>query len=228
MLLTPHENGIFRHHHQASRPKFSSKSSLSNLTSEYYLSVTLGSDGLNSMVSLKGVQGRIYRFKTKSEYMELGIPIPVIESIVRCHMVLVLDVVRTKRDYVKIMTITSSLRDDGEYIPISPTPKKNYPIQIRLRNQLIGNYHYTAVRIPMLPLYSYLKIDSYYEVPIQMLDEVVDSYDEALMICAKHRGGLAELRDHIRRRDQDRESNELAYLMEATSLEGYDGKNSAL
>jgi hypothetical protein len=56
------------------------------------------------MVRLKDVQGRIYHFKGKSECAGLGIPCPVVPNIVRCHMVLVLDIVPGKKDYVKFMT----------------------------------------------------------------------------------------------------------------------------
>jgi len=64
---------------------------------------------------------------------------------------------------------TSTLTDNGDYVPISPTPKKGYPIQLRLRNYREG-YHRDAPRLNlMLPKYSYLKIDADYEVPIQML-----------------------------------------------------------
>jgi hypothetical protein len=59
------------------------------------------------MVRLKDVQGRIYRFKSESECLKLGILTPVIQDIVRCHMVLVLDVVPAKKDYAKIMTVSA-------------------------------------------------------------------------------------------------------------------------
>ena len=50
------------------------------------------------MVRLKDIQGRIYRFKSDSERLKLGILTPVIPDIVR-HMVLVLDVVPAQKDY---------------------------------------------------------------------------------------------------------------------------------
>jgi hypothetical protein len=53
----------------------------------------------------KDVQGRIYRFKSDSERLKLGILTPVIPDLVRCHMVLVLDIVPAKNNYVKIMTV---------------------------------------------------------------------------------------------------------------------------
>jgi hypothetical protein len=55
------------------------------------------------MVPPKDVQGRIYKFKSKSECLGLGILIPVVPDIVRGHMILVLG----KRDYVKIMTVSA-------------------------------------------------------------------------------------------------------------------------
>jgi hypothetical protein len=111
------------------------------------------------------------------------------------------------------------LKDDGDYIPISPTPKKGFAIQLRLRNHLEW-YHQDAVLFfTTLPKYSYLKIDSYYEVPIQMLVEARDPLDNPLMICSKHRGGLGELQDYVRRRDQIREEDKLYRMMKKPSLQ---------
>ena len=67
--------------------------------------------------------------------------------------------------------------------------------------------------------YLYLKIDSYYEVPIQILVEARDCLDNPLMIWPKHRGGLGELRVHVRLRDQIREEEKLCRMMEKLSLE---------
>jgi hypothetical protein len=58
---------------------------------------TLVATDRNKMVRLKYVQGRIYRFKSESECLGLRILTPVIQHLVRCHMVLVLDVVRQER-----------------------------------------------------------------------------------------------------------------------------------
>lgn len=55
------------------------------------------------MVRLKQVHGRIYRFKEKSEYHDLGFPDDIVPNIVHQHMVLVLDITGRK-DYVKVMT----------------------------------------------------------------------------------------------------------------------------
>jgi hypothetical protein len=76
-----------------------------------------------------------------------------------------------------------------------------------------------VLRTAMLPLFSYLKIDSYYELPIQMLDEAADGVGEPLMIWAKHQGGLGELRNHVRHCDQFRERKKLCHIMETHSLE---------
>jgi hypothetical protein len=43
------------------------------------------------MVRLKDVQGRIYRFKSESECLELGILTPVIQDIMRCFPVVYRD-----------------------------------------------------------------------------------------------------------------------------------------
>jgi hypothetical protein len=108
---------------------------------------------------------------------------------------------------------------DGDYVPISPTPKKGFAIQLRLRNHLGLNYRDIVLFITTLPKYSYLRIDSYYEVPIQILVEARDCLDKPLMIWPKHRGGLGELRAHVRRRDQIREEEKLYRMMEKSSLE---------
>ena len=65
-----------------------------------------------------------------------------------------------------LLQITSNDEDDGEYVPISPTPKDGYAVRIRLRN-----YHEWY---SLLEKYWYLKIGEYYEVPVQMLDAVIN------------------------------------------------------
>jgi len=57
------------------------------------------------MVRPKDVQGKIYRFKSKSECAEFGIHTPLVPDIVRYHIVLVLEIVPEKKDYVKVMTV---------------------------------------------------------------------------------------------------------------------------
>ena len=70
-----------------------------------------------------------------------------------------------------------------------------------------------------LPKYSYLKIDSYYEVPVQLLVEAKDCSDNPLMVWPKHQGGLGELRHHIRRRDLIRGKEKLYRTTEKQSEE---------
>ncbi|KAJ5556634.1 hypothetical protein N7494_000549 [Penicillium frequentans] len=120
------------------------------------------------MVSSRDVQGRIYKFKSNSECSDLGVPTLDLPDKARGHMVLVVSTVPGKLKYVKVMTITSRLKDDGDYIPIAPTPKKGFPIQLRLRNYPKWHNGDVARVIPILQKYSYLKINAYYEVPIQM------------------------------------------------------------
>jgi hypothetical protein len=57
----------------------------------------------------------------------------------------------------------------------------------------------------MLPLDSYLKIDEGYEVPVQMLEEARDWWGNRLMIWARRRGGVGELRWYVRWRERSRE-----------------------
>ena len=68
--------------------------------------------------------------------------------------------------------------------------------------------------LPTLPKNSYLKIDSYYEVHIDMLVGVKDYSGNLLSILPKHRGGVGELRDYVRRRDLIRENKRLCLLAE--------------
>ncbi|MCJ1321295.1 hypothetical protein MMC15_006639 [Xylographa vitiligo] len=161
------------------------------------------------MVRLRDVQGRVYKFKSKSECLDLGTLTLDVTDVVRSDKVLVLDVVPGKLDHVKVMTITSTLTNNSDYVPISPTPKKGYPIQLLFRNSLQWYRGDVALFIPILLKSSYLKIDSYYEVPIQMLVEHKDNLRNPFMICPKHRGGLGELRDYIRRRDSIRGQEKL-------------------
>lgn len=53
-----------------------------------------------------------------------------------------------------------------------------------------------------LEKYSFLKIDKSYEVPLKMLEEVVDEKGRALMAWARRRGGEGELRQYVRRCDR--------------------------
>ena len=53
-----------------------------------------------------------------------------------------------------------------------------------------------------------------------MLVEATDWTGDPLMIWSKHRGGLGELRAHVRRRDWMREEENLYQLMEKYSLDG--------
>jgi hypothetical protein len=73
--------------------------------------------------------------------------------------------------------------------------------------------------IPILPKYSYFKIDSYYEVPIQMLVEGRDCLGNPLMIWPKYQGGLGELRDYVRRRGLIRGQEKLYRTTEKQSEE---------
>ncbi|KAL3421824.1 hypothetical protein PVAG01_05980 [Phlyctema vagabunda] len=106
---------------------------------------------INKMVLLKDIQGRVYTFKSRSECLGLGILTPDVPDIVRSHMVLVLNIMPGKLDYMKVITITSTLKDNCDYVPISPAPKKGYTIQLRLRNYRKGHHRDTTRLIPILP-----------------------------------------------------------------------------
>jgi hypothetical protein len=49
---------------------------------------------INKMVLLRDVQGRVYKFKSRSEYLGLGMLTLDVTDVVRSHMVLVLDCAR--------------------------------------------------------------------------------------------------------------------------------------
>ncbi len=58
------------------------------------------------MVPLKDVQGKVYKFKSRSECFGLGMPALDVTDVVRRHLVLVLDIVPGKLDCVKVMTVS--------------------------------------------------------------------------------------------------------------------------
>jgi hypothetical protein len=58
------------------------------------------------MVELKDVQGRVYKFKSRSECFGLGMPTLDVTDVVHSHLVLVLDIVPGKLDYIKVMTVS--------------------------------------------------------------------------------------------------------------------------
>ncbi|KAF7910460.1 hypothetical protein BELL_0072g00120 [Botrytis elliptica] len=159
------------------------------------------------MIHPQQIQGKIYTFIPDSEIYHLGITLDDnIEKIVRKHMVICLGIVHGRPNYVKVMTITSTVKDDHEYVPIAPTPKRPYPIQIQLRNSSGYSRGQWVRRFTALRLDSYLKIDACYEVPIQALEQVFDCYGNPLSIRpGRGLGGLPQLNDYIRRRDSIRE-----------------------
>ena len=186
------------------------------------------------MSSRNKVEGRICSFRSRQECADLGISFPNIPSIVTCHMVLVLDWVPEVHGFVEVMTVkhsswisgsimltalhqvTSKLRSDGEYLPISPTKKKPFPIQLRLQNGPESIHWNMRILNPtVLRLFSYLKIDSHYEVPLHILKEEVDRFGCQLMLCFRHQGGIRHLRSYLmpRKRSQERPRsiNELGY-----------------
>jgi hypothetical protein len=59
------------------------------------------------MLLLRDVQGRVYKFKSRSECLGLGMLTLDVTDVVRSHMVLVLDIVPGKLDYVKVMTVST-------------------------------------------------------------------------------------------------------------------------
>ncbi len=62
---------------------------------------------IRKMVPLKDVQRKVYKFKSRSECFDLGMPTPNVTDVVRSHLVLVLDIVPGKLDYIKVMTVST-------------------------------------------------------------------------------------------------------------------------
>ncbi|APA13220.1 hypothetical protein sscle_10g079900 [Sclerotinia sclerotiorum 1980 UF-70] len=157
------------------------------------------------MVHPSQVEGKLYVFLPKAELKEMDITLDTnVTDIVRIHKVICLGTVHGRPDYVKVMTITTKVIENHDYVPISPTRKKPYDIQIKLRNNLGWGYSrgQPAIFITTLPELSYLKIDEFYEVPVEALREATDDYENPLSIPTRHHGGLAELKNHIRCRDK--------------------------
>ncbi|KAF2117637.1 hypothetical protein BDV96DRAFT_570594 [Lophiotrema nucula] len=171
------------------------------------------------------VEGRIYSFRSKQECADLGLPFPNVSKIVACHMVLVLDWVPQQRGYVEVMTITSSPRSDGEYLPISQTPKESYPIQLRLHNgpETI-HWNMRCINLTVLRKLSYLKIDSRYHIPLSALREEEDHFGCQLMLCLTHEGGIRHLRSFLRSGNRSRQhrpaSGGKAQVSEFQSISG--------
>jgi hypothetical protein len=59
------------------------------------------------MVLLRDVQGRVYKFKSRSEYLGLGILTLDIIDVVHSHMVLVLDIMPGKLGYMKVIIVST-------------------------------------------------------------------------------------------------------------------------
>ncbi|KAH6718696.1 hypothetical protein BKA61DRAFT_454870, partial [Leptodontidium sp. MPI-SDFR-AT-0119] len=84
--------------------------------------------------------------------------------------------------------ITSTRTPTDDYLPISPTLKRLYPMQIRLQNNraVIGNR--AVLQVTALRKNSYLRIDCSYEVSIVVLEGTVDSLGGGLRVRVKKEG----------------------------------------
>ena len=58
-----------------------------------------------SRATAKDVQGRVYKVKSNSECLGLGIPTLDIPESIRSHIALVLGIVQGKLDYIKDMIV---------------------------------------------------------------------------------------------------------------------------
>ena len=61
---------------------------------------------ISKIVPLKDVHGRVYKFKSNSKCLDLGVPTLVLPDKVRRDKVLVLGGVPRKLDYVKVMIVS--------------------------------------------------------------------------------------------------------------------------
>jgi hypothetical protein len=59
------------------------------------------------MVLLRDVQGGLYKFKSRSECLGLGMLTLDIADVICSYMVLILDIVPGKLDYIKVVTVSA-------------------------------------------------------------------------------------------------------------------------
>ncbi|KAF2730859.1 hypothetical protein EJ04DRAFT_29673 [Polyplosphaeria fusca] len=145
------------------------------------------------------VEGRVYRFRSETECEELRLTLSnEITKVIRQHMVLALGRVPERPGYVEVMTVTTK-DQSGQNLPISPTPKRHYPLQLRFINPLPENvFGGTLMRFTTLPKLSYLRVDKSYEVPLSALEDVIDGYGNQPMLRLKGHGGIRHLLQHLR------------------------------
>lgn len=127
-----------------------------------------------------------------------------------------------KKPLVTIETtqITSSLKGEiDNYLPIAPLRKQPFPVQLQLQTHLTTDRGQTAVSIPTLDRYSYLKINESYDIPIQILNQAYDDDDVPLKILTKGKGGVGELRCYLRRRERACAQQACEQMMDQLSLE---------
>ncbi|KAF1951934.1 hypothetical protein CC80DRAFT_190163 [Byssothecium circinans] len=119
---------------------------------------------------------------------------------VRKHMVLVLGRKPNLKNCWRVVTITSKPYDLHapndrleNYIPIAPVPKKPYDMQVQLAHGAT------------LLLDSYLRIDREWYVHADGLQGLgVGDTGLALRVRKKGSGGLAQLRDYLRRKEREK------------------------
>lgn len=124
------------------------------------------------------------------------------------------------------MQITSSLKAGGDYVPIWPTPQYGCQIQLKLQEYHLQSYAGPVLITPILPKYSYLKIDSCFEVPIISLVERADYWGNHLRIMPKYHGGVVELRRYIRRLEYERNYQPAEEWVHKTELLRQDINNA--
>ncbi|KAF2675036.1 hypothetical protein BT63DRAFT_450022 [Microthyrium microscopicum] len=113
-------------------------------------------------------QGKVYKFKSKSEWSDKNAQLIQLSTRYRSHMVVVLGKAFGRPPgWVRIVNVTSTLPeayDPTRYLPIHPNRKfRKGGIQLKL----CGSWEQDT----LLPKFSYIRIDNVQEVPLEILME---------------------------------------------------------
>lgn len=94
-------------------------------------------------------------------------------------------------------------KSPGTYLPISPTPKKRYPLQLQLCK---NRNDQSELLITCLPGRGdkYLRVDEKWEVQMNILEGLVDGIGDEIRVRMKRRGRMGELGEWIGRWEAER------------------------
>ncbi|KAL2063705.1 hypothetical protein VTL71DRAFT_5510 [Oculimacula yallundae] len=143
------------------------------------------------MVHRNEVIGRIYTFNPNMTAAEKN----KIPPHIRRRFVLVLDTVPGREGYVKILGITPYVSPSYTYIPIAPTPKSTYPMQLLLRKNYtfsqLKHGEFVNVKAPGNPEL-YVRVDESFEVEVGVLVGVRDKMGDDVAVRRRKRRGMGE------------------------------------